>query len=539
MTTTHPPLRLKILSFLAFVLAAEVLLISLTFDAQTLKSSATPGFLQFAFSQLGQVAKFLVVATSIYLVIVKSQLAPALRQISQQFSSKRFWIFFGLHLIAYIVLLLACAAVFGSQRTTPPSTLALFGWLFAAILTFAFWLLSAISLKLLKTFLRKEWPALLVTFTISLVAWTLSLASQQGWSQMVDYTFAVTSAFLSFYDAELITSNPATKHLGLGNFIVHIAPVCSGYEGIGLITAFTALYLYLERKTLRFPLAFILFPIGIMLIWLFNALRIAVLVMIGYHWSPSIAVGGFHSQAGWITFILTSLGLLWIAGRSHLFNKQANSQPQSAPTLNLPIACLLPLIALLATTLFDTAIVADFSYFYPLRVIVVAAVIVWLWRSLQWPGYKPAAIVLPAAIVVALLWVWLLGEQPEADQSFKEGLQSLGAWSIPWLIMRILGTTITVPIAEELAFRAYLLCKLSREEVSIKGHLPFSLLAVVLSSLAFGFLHGAWIAGTVAGIIYALVRLHTRHVGDAIAAHALTNLLLAVYAISTGHWSVL
>ncbi|MGB3622163.1 MAG: CPBP family glutamic-type intramembrane protease, partial [Ketobacter sp.] len=59
------------------------------------------------------------------------------------------------------------------------------------------------------------------------------------------------------------------------------------------------------------------------------------------------------------------------------------------------------------------------------------------------------------------------------------------------------------------------------------------------SSLAFGALHGAWIAGTVAGVVYALVRIRTRHVGDAILAHAITNGLLCAYAAMTGEWSVL
>jgi len=66
--------------------------------------------------------------------------------------------------------------------------------------------------------------------------------------------------------------------------------------------------------------------------------------------------------------------------------------------------------------------------------------------------------------------------------------------------------------------------------VSIDKPLPVSVLAVALSSLAFGFLHGAWFAGTVAGLLYAFVRYRTGHVGYAIFAHSSTNALLCVAA---------
>ena len=54
--------------------------------------------------------------------------------------------------------------------------------------------------------------------------------------------------------------------------------MCSGYEGIGLIWAFLTAYLVLFRRRLRFPRALLLFPIGTLVMWLANGVRIAALV---------------------------------------------------------------------------------------------------------------------------------------------------------------------------------------------------------------------------------------------------------------------
>jgi len=72
--------------------------------------------------------------------------------------------------------------------------------------------------------------------------------------------------------------------------------------------------------------------------------------------------------------------------------------------------------------------------------------------------------------------------------------------------------------------------------VQIRGGLPRAIVAVVVSALAFGALHGGWVAGTIAGIAYAIVRLRSDRIGDAIFAHALTNLLLFFYAFASGEW---
>jgi membrane protease YdiL (CAAX protease family) len=55
----------------------------------------------------------------------------------------------------------------------------------------------------------------------------------------------------------------------------------------------------------------------------------------------------------------------------------------------------------------------------------------------------------------------------------------------------------------------------------------------------FGIAHGAmWLAGIAAGAIYGLVLIRTERMGEAVAAHATTNALLAAYVLLLNDWEI-
>jgi CAAX prenyl protease-like protein len=93
-----------------------------------------------------------------------------------------------------------------------------------------------------------------------------------------------------------------------------------------------------------------------------------------------------------------------------------------------------------------------------------------------------------------------------------------------------------VPIAEELAFRGYLLRRLVSPDFDKLGP-RFTWLSFLLSSFLFGALHGRWLAGTVAGMFYAWAMYRRGRVGDAIIAHATTNALIAADVLILGSWN--
>ena len=93
-----------------------------------------------------------------------------------------------------------------------------------------------------------------------------------------------------------------------------------------------------------------------------------------------------------------------------------------------------------------------------------------------------------------------------------------------------------MPLAEELAFRGFLARRLiaSRfEQIPIGGFTWFSFL---LSSILFGALHRSVLAGTVAGMFFALAVYRRGRLVDGVFAHATTNGLIAIQVLTTGAW---
>jgi CAAX prenyl protease-like protein len=95
-----------------------------------------------------------------------------------------------------------------------------------------------------------------------------------------------------------------------------------------------------------------------------------------------------------------------------------------------------------------------------------------------------------------------------------------------------------VPLAEELAFRGYLLRKLVSADFARVDFRHFMLLSFVVSSTLFGLLHQQWLAGVIAGMLFALAMYRRGALFDAIIAHATANAMLAAYVLTTHRWSL-
>ena len=282
-------------------------------------------------------------------------------------------------------------------------------------------------------------------------------------------------------------------------------------------------------------------PLGAVAIWLANVVRIAALVMVGTYLSADVAAGGFHSQVGWLAFNAVALGLVFLAQRCAFIRRAdvAGAEPVAGPKRES--VYLAPLLAIVAAAMITAAFsVGGLNYYYPVRLAAVA-VPLWCYRrdyaKMPWACSWQA---LALGTLVFAIWVarWPNDARIAAPRSAMATHLQLGCCSVFWLMSRVVGSVVIVPLAEELAFRGFLTRRLIAVEFDSVPAGRFTWPSFVVSSVAFGLLHDRWLEGTTAGMLYALAYYHRGSLGDAVAAHATTNALLSADALATGDWSL-
>lgn len=536
----HKPWLLALIVFGTLLL--QIAALSQQVDAYSLVQRGFGGW-QGLFGYLGAVAKWAVVLLVSLLLMLAPKRSFWSERIAAQFSLRRSVAWFAIQWLSFGALWVINIRVFGSDSS--PSAFDFSAWTCTAGLVFFTSMMALMPQHLWRTFFVEHYHHIALSVLVASLMLILALSSGKLWGPLASGTFHLAEFWLGLMPFPDLYVDEAERTLGIHGFYVHVADACSGYEGIGLVSAFTALFFYLYRDALRFPAAWLLWPIGVLVIWLLNSVRIAALILIGALWSPDVAVGGFHSQAGWLMFISTSVALLWLALKFPFFIKQSDNESatseQVATQKHDGFEVLVPIVALLGSTLVIGTFSAGFDYAYPLKVIAVAASLAWVWRHLKWqPAVPRRPLAYIAGIAVAIIWTLLLGMQSPSNSEFQSALDTLDpTLAYLWLLLRVIGASITVPIAEELAFRGYLMARLSKSESFTYGPMPRVWLALLVSSVAFGALHGAWVAGAVAGAIYGYVRWHSPTINEAIWAHAMTNGLLCVVAVVTGAWHLL
>lgn len=420
-------------------------------------------------------------------------------------------------------------------QSLPYPTLWVLSWGTLAIITFASWGALLAPAEFWRRLLLREHWAITCGIGIGTAAWGLGRLTQTLWLPLGSVTFLAVEWLLGVC-YPVVVSDPQEMTLGTPAFLVTIAPQCSGYEGIGLICVFLAAFCWTFREDLRFPQAWLLWPVGIIGIWICNVLRITALVAIGSSYSREVAFGGFHSQAGWIALIVTSLCLSGGALRSPYFAKLrvehgAGSQRVAATDY------LAPFLVMMGVQMLAAAFSSGFDRLYPLKVAALLVACVTFgsaYRKTEW-GLSGRALLNGCAVF--LLWIAFPPPHAESAGSLPMSLQGLAPFSVGiWLFCRIIGSVVLVPLVEEFAFRGYLMRRIAAQNFEAVSFARCSWISVVLSSCLFGLLHGRWLAGTLAGLSYSLAARRRDRLSDAVVAHATTNALIAADVLYCGAW---
>jgi exosortase E/protease (VPEID-CTERM system) len=373
-------------------------------------------------------------------------------------------------------------------------------------------------------------------------------ASQQMWASTAKLTFRLVLLTLRPL-LPTLQSNVSTMTLSTDRFAVEISEKCSGLEGVGLMLVFCATWLWYFRREYYFPRALTIIPAAAILVFVLNALRIAALIVIGDAGYPGIATVGFHSQAGWIAFNLVALGVAVLAKHTSWLHRSAaapaaiaseDTPPAATASADNPTAAyLMPLLAILAAGMIAHALSAGFDLLYPLRCVAAVAAL-WFYRrsyaTLDWRVSWRAP-----AVGALIAGVWLVfahfliapAARPEALYLLPAPLRAV------WIGARLLAATVTVPIAEELAYRGYVLRRLVNSDFQSVRFQDIRWPALAVCAVFFGITHGTmWLPAILAGLAYGAITIRTGRIGEAVVAHATTNALLAASVLLFDRWQL-
>jgi exosortase E/protease (VPEID-CTERM system) len=314
-----------------------------------------------------------------------------------------------------------------------------------------------------------------------------------------------------------VVFHPVDRIVGTERFAVLIAPHCAGTEGLGLMIVFAGGAIAWFRRELRWPRALCVVPAALASTLTMNAVRIAALILVGDAGAHDLALGAFHSRAGWVFFCGIAAGVVLVVRRASWLRRET-----VAPRDPAVARYVAPQLALLAATLAGPLFSGREDFTYALA--AAAATLALL--AVRPPRVKPPKL-WPAGVGLAVYLMWRALEPAAAPEAHPHGR---------WLLHALVSVLVT-PIVEELAFRGYLLRRLMGRDFDAADPRRAPPWAILVSTAIFAAGHGRFLAAFLAGIAFAWVYRRRGRLSDAILAHAIANAAIAAEVLLAGRWS--
>jgi exosortase E/protease (VPEID-CTERM system) len=511
------------------VLAAEYLALAVRLDGSSVEHNQ--GDWSWV-KNSGMTVSIAVAVFSAGLIRKRAMLVDALRRVAAELEPvEPFWCV--LHALVFGAFAACSIAVFAPGGLSDAyARIKVASWMLLGVATAASLLRAAFATSwwpIVRALGRVGWAGLL----LGVLAYRAGLWTQQYWPWFAQRTLELAAFFVSLTTSEIYV-RPSENVIGSRGVEVMIAQGCSGIEGLGFVLVLVGGYLHASRRRLKLARAIWLLPLSVAVVWVLNAVRVALLVVIAARVSPAIAFGGFHSKAGWIAVSAVALGSVWLGERSAFF---ARTREHELAAENPTAAYCLPLLALLAVGLLTAIFSSEIDWLYGLRLVPAAAALFWHRRS--YPRLFTRPLLEPILLGAVVFASWLLLVPAGHTKAPQALLAAAPTVQHAWLAARVLGFVLMAPLCEELAFRGFLQRRLLSAEFELVPQARFGWLSLVVSALAFGALHENLLAGTLAGALYSAAGYRRGRLSDCLTAHATTNLLLALTALGFGRWDLL
>jgi CAAX prenyl protease-like protein len=183
-------------------------------------------------------------------------------------------------------------------------------------------------------------------------------------------------------------------------------------------------------------------------------------------------------------------------------------------------------------------------YLYIAKTVIVGALL-WFWRHKYTADFSKGLsfreLITAVFCGLLVLVIWIAPEQYlfKVGESTGFDPHALGGSQFAAIVLigvRLIGSSLVVPVMEELFWRSFFMRYLIKPDfrsVPMGAFTWFSFLGV---AVLFGLEHHRVLVGIIAGLLYGLLLVKQKNLKGVIVAHAVTNLGLGIYVILTGNW---
>ena len=191
---------------------------------------------------------------------------------------------------------------------------------------------------------------------------------------------------------------------------------------------------------------------------------------------------------------------------------------------------------------------------YSIRIITVSILLLWFWRwyaAITGPKSTSISVLYGIIFGIAGTILWIILLKPFVHEGSK-------SWDNFEIFIRLIASSLLVPIFEELLMRAYIFrvafqWSMERKknknalenvlhEKSINNFEPgaWNTSAILISTLAFTLGHRIheFPAASLYGILMIFLWIKRKDLVSCIVAHGTTNLILGLYVVLTRHWEL-
>ena len=176
---------------------------------------------------------------------------------------------------------------------------------------------------------------------------------------------------------------------------------------------------------------------------------------------------------------------------------------------------------------------------YSIKTVLTGLCLAWAWKAfakeIQFVFNWPAIL---SGILVFVIWIGLNDLYPHIGHShFNPYEEAVGNVVYVIIAFRLIGASVVVPVMEEVFWRSFALRFLIKSDFRSVPLGQFSWYSFIIIALLFGIEHYEWLSGILAGMIYAGLLYRSKNLFIPILSHAVTNLLLGIYVLSTQQWA--